>query len=446
MPDALPVVIVQPESRPSTKVERLVKWCRELDGTEIQVVIMSKNDDAAFCSTHLHNQYNNLCAYSLHVASLAMKGPFIWIEADSIPVKPEWAKTLTDEYYLLGKQFMLSSDSHPPGDLVGGIGVYGEDTHWLIPYEFREHGWDRWMIERINPLISFTSLIQHKYGHYDGGLNKIKDMSFPIDKDFIRDETVIFHRDPRQTLMRNSGGKNRFAHSGCIGDAIAALATIRQLGGGDLVMTQRNNGRILRGERYEYLKPLLEAQPYISSVTWEEEPEDIDYDFTDFRTIYNSHQSLANIQASYLSEDNLDLSPWLTSEMDVRTKGRIVCSRSPRYQNPNFPWKRITKLFSDRMVFVGLDHEHRDFQFYVNKKVDRIVCKDALELSELIRGASLFIGNQSSSFWIAAGLGQNLIQETWESKPDSIVPRDNAKYVMGHKLDPSVIQSFLFSE
>ena len=431
----LTAVIVQPESRPSDKVTRLVNWCRELDGTELRVIPMSRADDAAFCAAHKENQYNNLCAYSLHVAALAMnRQPFIWVEADSIPIKPGWAQALTDEYYRLGKEFMLAVDSHPPGDLVGGIGVYGKNTSWLIPYEFRSHGWDRWMIERMAPLISRTSLVQHKYGHYVG-MDKVRDIIFPRDRDLLRDDTVIFHRDPQQSLMRKPGGPRRFAHSGCIGDAIAALPVIRHFGGGELVMTQKNNGRILRGPRYDYLRPLLAAQDYVSSVTWEEDPLDIDFDFTNFRTVYQSNRSLAETQAAYLGEGNLDLSPWLSVDPDPRTNGKIVCARSPRYHNPVFPWGQIARNFGDRMVFVGLPEEHRDFQFHANKKVERIDCLDSLEMARLIRGASLFIGNQSSPFWIAAGLGQNLIQETWPEKPDSVVLRPNAKYVTRHKLD-----------
>jgi hypothetical protein len=447
MSDALPAVIIQPESRPSTKVDRLVKWCRELDGTDLRVIEMSKADDEGFCATHNHNQYACLCAYSLHVAALTMhKKPFIWLEADSIPTKPGWAKALTDEYCRLGKPFMLSSDTHPPGDLVGGIGVYGADTHWMIPYDFQSHGWDRWMIEKIRPLISFTPLIQHKYAIYEhGGITKTRDIAFPRDRELLREDAVIFHRDSQQSLMRKPGGSKRFAHSGCMGDAIAALPVIRQLGGGELVMTQKNNKRILKGERYEILKPLLEAQSYIHSVTWEEDPTDIDYDFTDFRTVYASHRSLAETQASYLGESDLNLTPWLEAEPDQRTLGRIVCARSSRYHNLDFPWKRISQKFLDEMVFVGLDHEHNEFQRHINERIERIVCANSLEMAQVIRGSSLFIGNQSSAFWIAAGLGQNLIQETWTEKPDSIVRRGNAEYVTGHRIDPARIRQCLLA-
>jgi hypothetical protein len=40
----------------------------------------------------------------------------------------------------------------------------------------------------------------------------------------------------------------------------------------------------------------------------------------------------------------------------------------------------------------------------------------------------MFIGNQSSPFWIAAGLHHPLIQETCLDVPDSIVRYEGANY------------------
>lgn len=422
----LPAVIIQPESRPATKVERLVKWCRDLDGTELRVIHMSKADDAAFCARNSEDQYDRLCAYSLHVAALAMnRKPFIWLEADSIPIKAGWAKALTDEYYRLGKPFMISGDSHPPGDLVGGIGVYGEDTSWFIPYVFTKHGWDRWLIEKAKPMVSFTSLIQHKYGHYEG-MHKVRDMEFPRDNATIRDDTVIFHRDPAQTLIPKS---NRFLHSGCLGDAIAALATIKQLGGGHLVMTQRGNPRILRGERYESLRPLLERQPYLKSVSWEEEPSYCDYDFTNFRNGHGSSDCLAVSQARCVGVHDLNLSPWLEADPSPYSKGRVVIARSARYQNQNFPWLRLLTENHGRALFVGTKEEHHAFQVIWGFHIEHKETANLLEVAELIRGADLFIGNQSSPFWIAAALGVPLVQEVCKHQPDSVIPRPNASYL-----------------
>ena len=68
--------------------------------------------------------------------------PWGHIEPDSIPLRPGWAKSLTEEYYRLGKSFMLSSDSHPPGDLVGGIGIFPGNAHEIVPIETERDAWD----------------------------------------------------------------------------------------------------------------------------------------------------------------------------------------------------------------------------------------------------------------------------------------------------------------
>ena len=55
------------------------------------------------------------------------------------------------------------------------------------------------------------------------------------------------------------------------------------------------------------------------------------------------------------------------------------------------------------MVFVGSPDEHFAFQQYAGP-VSYHHTPDYLELAQVIAGADLFIGNQSSPFWVAEGL------------------------------------------
>lgn len=423
-------IICDPEAAKSARVQALVDYCRELDGTEVRVLKISKQDDADFIAKHPVNTFYSMQAFSLRREALAMEGrPFIHLEPDAIPLKPGWVQALSDEYQRHGKPYMMAVDSHPPGDLVGGIGVYGPDTATEIPYQFEHSSWDLWMIQNIREKIAFSPLIQHKYGIYDsGGVHKVRNLRFPLDRELIRPEAVLFHRDPSQGLIPSRQGDMRFLHSGCIGDTIAALPSIRQLGGGHLVMSQLGNKRILRGERYEFVRPLLEAQPYIKSVSWEEEPQDIDYDFTNFRTLYKGDVSLAETQARYMGIEPLDESPWLSIDPDPRASGRIIVARSPRYQNYEFPWRQIAKRQMARLLFIGFADERTSLEARMGGRLDFVECKDALEMARLIAGSILFIGNQSSPYWIAAGLGKKLIQETYLPNPDSRIERPNAIY------------------
>lgn len=423
----LPVVIALPEAAIPGKVEKLVAYCKALDGTECRVLPISKAMDAEFLATRKSNAFFQLQAWTLRLEAESMKSqPFIHLEVDSIPIAAGWAQMISDEYARLKKPYLWAWDQNAPADLCGGIGVYGPDTAREIPCEIDRGGWDGWMLDNISGKIARTPLIQHKYGHYDG-YHKTRDVQFPRDNQILRRETVLFHRDVNQSLMRK--GEYRYSHSGCLGDTVAALKTIQIMGGGHLVMTNKNNPRELRGPRYEFLKPLLEAQPYLKSVTWEEDPQNIDVDFTDFRTTYEPHHSLAWTQARYVGLDLTSVEPWLFCAPNPATAGKIVIHRSARYQNSHFPWKLIAQEFRDRLIFVGLPEEKAALEAVIGGiRLQHLHCKDALEMAQAIKGADRYIGNQSSPFWIACGVGAPLVQETWNEKPDSIIARPGCFY------------------
>lgn len=426
--DSVLPIISAPASQ-TKKVQKMVDYCRQLDGTELIVIPISQEEDDRYISAHPINTFHSLQGFTLHREAKHANGrPFFHLETDSIPLKPGWLKAISDDYYRQSKPYMLTADSHPPGDLIGGIGVYGPDTVTEIPNQFRCHSWDLWMLNNLRSKIAFSPLIQHKYAIYDPtGVDKVREISFPRDRNLIRPDAVIFHKDGRQTLMEPSR-RLRFMHSGCIGDAVAALPAIRQAGGGDLIMTQHGNPRILRGERYEVLRPLLETCPYLNSVTWEEHPEDIDFDFTDFRKIYKSNLCIADLQAKWVGMDNLNMEPWLSVTPDPRGIGRVVIARSSRYQNEAFHWRRFLNIHGERILFVGLKEEHEAFQTQHGRLVEYCPITNLLEMAGIIAGSGMFCGNQSSPFWIACGLGVKIIQETASQNPDSIVPRSNIRY------------------
>lgn len=183
------VVIVKAKSQVK-EVDKLVEYCRWLDGTDVLVI---QNDEKVTSYPERNN-------HALQQAFNYMGDtPFIWLEPDSIPLRIGWAGILAREYHRLGSDIMLSSDTHPPHDLVGGIGVYGKLARKLIPAGIKADGWDGWMIKNIKPLISFTPLIQHTYACYDGG--KCEPHIFPRDRHLLRKDAVIFHRDKFQGLI-----------------------------------------------------------------------------------------------------------------------------------------------------------------------------------------------------------------------------------------------------
>lgn len=175
--------------RQAKEVDKLVRHCKKLDGTKVLII---DADD----SVKSYPERNN---HALHQAFSVMKDkPFVWLEPDSIPLKKNWIKDLEVEYINLGKPIMLSSDSNPPHDMIGGIGIYGGIARKLIPVGIQKIGWDGWIINHIKPLVSFTDLIQHSYGDYSRGCNP---HIFPRDLKMIRSTSLIFHRDKFQGLI-----------------------------------------------------------------------------------------------------------------------------------------------------------------------------------------------------------------------------------------------------
>lgn len=182
----------------------------------------------------------------------------------------------------------------------------------------------------------------------------------------------------------------------------------------------------MRGARYEAIRPLLLTQPYVTAVSWEDEPQGITHDLSHFRQLpFKTGENLATWQARYLGVE-ISLEPWLTVP-EFEEHGQTVAARSHRYHNFFFPWQELL-VRNAPILFVGLESEHAALQKETYWNFPHRKTKDLLELAMVIRGAKLFIGNQSAPFWIAAGLGVPLIQESWELDLNSIVPRENATY------------------
>lgn len=225
--------------------------------------------------------------------------------------------------------------------------------------------------------------------------------------------------------------RNRFLHRGDLGDVIAALPTMKALGGGDIIIGPqigKDQGReSLKGSRFDAIRPLLEAQNYIGNVSYNDDPKDFTHDFTHFRNNFQVGENLLDWQARHIGIQ-VPSDPWLTALRSPKSIGRTVVARSLRYRNPGFPWHAVMAKHRN-CLFVGTEEEYKDFSRSV-KRIDFEPTKDLLELAEIIGGSHLFVGNQSCPFWIAAGLGVALIQEVWAHSPNSQVKRPNARYLM----------------
>lgn len=212
-----------------------------------------------------------------------------------------------------------------------------------------------------------------------------------------------------------------FNHFGALGDILYSLTFAREYSlskdspmiGLNLQVDvpgplnpQDRRPTLLSRESAEWLKPLLEAQPYIDTVTIGSTISDTSFDLSNFRRLPLFH-SAGDIRYYYysLTSDTLPkdfVTPTLDVIPDPRAKGRVIVFRSSRYHNPFVNYREFRHL-QDRMLFLGLPEEHEAFcKWWFD--VEYLPTKDALDAARLIKGADLTIGNQTCLFAIAEQL------------------------------------------
>lgn len=218
----------------------------------------------------------------------------------------------------------------------------------------------------------------------------------------------------------------KFFHSGDIGDIIASLPSVRAIGGGDFFIGDGFARESMRGNRFNAIKPLLEAQPYIRSVQWSDACPNGAKDFSTFRHDLIVGESLAHWQARHLGVE-ISTEPWLTVPVSDRSKGRAVIARSLRYHSRWHMWNTILKAHPNAL-FVGLREEYMHLSSATQVKFEHAPTADLLELASIIAGCKIFIGNQSCPWWIAFALGVPTIQEVFANSPNSRIERDGARY------------------
>lgn len=220
-----------------------------------------------------------------------------------------------------------------------------------------------------------------------------------------------------------------YFHSGDLGDVLYALPAIRALGKGDLYLNSRPWTAKMTPERAKVLRPLLESQDYVGRAYHGDAPQnEYTVNFSTFRNgglIYGVN--LMELQSDWVNA-NAEPAPWLRVSPSPKSKGRVVCHRSPRYNNPYFRWDELGKKFGTALMFVGMPDEVEALRKETGVYAEYEVTKDYLELARLIAGADLFIGNQSSPMGLAIGLGVPFIQETCLWTPDCLYPRKNGFY------------------
>jgi hypothetical protein len=429
----LPVVLYQAPHEKKA-VERLVRFCKELDGTEVQVFTAPEPEGM---------RYPEVANWSFRYVAERMKGQaFIWIEADVSPLKAGWAAALSKEYERVGKEYLYAGHMNPPFDNFSGVGVQGPNAFDHAPIGFKSGGFDEFIVCAHPDKIGRTELIRHSYGTYDAN-GDVTLHEFPRDMGVIGDKAVLFHKDQKQGLLDvilpGRGYENialNASTTGDAGDIFVMLATLKHTGKQCDVYLRDHSDTAGIVHRAHLVKPLIELQPYINSVRiWKRET--LHWESEKFRRYgyINNGLNLAQNHAQAAIRDGFissmpDVSePWLSVDPDTSYAGRVVINRSPRYNNPQFPWGEVVRHFGSKLVFIGLAEEHARFCEAFGQ-VEYQSTKDFLQAARMIAGSDLFIGNQSACMTIAEGLKHPRIQEVCLTHPDCIYPGNTwAQYV-----------------
>ena len=168
-------------------------------------------------------------------------------------------------------------------------------------------------------------------------------------------------------------------------------------------------------EDYNLLAPLLQRQPYITEVaTYDGSP--ITYDLDKFRGIWNRTMVGNYLEIfAHTFDCPYSLEPWL--ECDPIKEATVVINRSERHHSDRGDlkdtWHHLLEISDAKNngIFVGTPHEHEKFVQEFGVPVKYRPVKDLLEMANLIGGADLFIGNQSSAYSIAVGIGATTVLE-----------------------------------
>lgn len=289
----------------------------------------------------------------------------------------------------------------------------------------KEHFGDRARIETVNTQELQTLEGRYDLAHVDGdhsyegalhdlrlaaGVTKwilVDDIDFLPDvgravADFLKETgySHIYMPTFRGDCLIQVVREKVFSSDGDLGDTLYSLPTVKMLGGGKLILFKAGVREPYTPEKVDTIRPLLERQPYITSVEYADHPSGLN--LQQWRSHYKNHLSICDMVSEYFGVGHYPrCEPWLSCS-DPLHVADVVVHRSPRYHGP-FCWSRIAKKYKDRMVFIGHTEEHRAWQAEFGQ-IPYYHTPDWWEVARVISGAQVFVGGQSAPLACALGL------------------------------------------
>jgi len=248
-----------------------------------------------------------------------------------------------------------------------------------------------------------------------------------------------------------------FSHVGNLGDTLSALPSLRQYyrktgikpilylvkdhpakyyEGATHPTVDQNGAYVgLNKKGCEMIKPLIEAQDYIDEVRIIDTDQFKDSDI---------HVNLSDIRDKYVGMPSFDIRRWYfyifpdlacnlfdpyihvqDSKHDI-SKGKIIISRSERYQNEIIDYSFL-KSKEDKILFCGTDNEYKLFSTKYNLNIGRLIVNDFYFYAQALKQCKFHLSNQTMAFQISQGLQIPRIVELCPYAPN-VIPTGEYAY------------------
>lgn len=401
---------------------------------------------------------------------------WLWWEADAVPIRPGWLKSLDSAYTKSRKLFAGAACESPDRSFyMNGVGIYPikpvDHLAYCASLYVQKFPFD--MVAGPEVAKSFANLdklIIHDRKHKGGGKGR-HFKSRDLDEFLVsRPDAVLYHGCTDGSLHNLISGKSNpilggvevemepdkiievprgtktFYHSGDIGDLIYSLSLIQHLGGGTLYLgpyipnAYRKFKTRVPFDRtvFDWIYPLLKCQKYLTDIIYTNTDPKADYDLNRFReTWFDEGRKSSTLVDAYFERFRQGKFDHCTQWLQVspyRLNTQVVIHRSSRYRNDSFPWREICGYYAGKMTFVGTWSEFKDFTNDFGQVCEFYQCIDALAMARIISGCDLFIGNQSFPNSLALGLRKPIIQEVCAGSPDCVLTRPENTYLTCHPI------------
>lgn len=196
-----------------------------------------------------------------------------------------------------------------------------------------------------------------------------------------------------------------FSHSGDFGDIIYSLATIKYLGGGELILYPSLKTRIILNKRkFDSIYELISKQSYINDLRFTEENSETPLDtFRYWLRWFSLPES--HMYAYGVSRENaLEFlnKKWL----DIKSKedSRILFTYTRRFEFNKQSFWNLPYLFNNPS-FIGIEEDYDHFRLRSKYRFeDVIIARDLNHLAEIVSNAKMVIGNPTGTLALAQAM------------------------------------------